>query len=66
MTFVKASMKMFTMAETVAILHVTRKTIYRYMAAGKLRAVRIGEGKRTGKLLFSEKELDRFLLEHSK
>ena len=47
-----AEMKVYTIEELVDLLHVTRRTIYNYIKAGKLKAVKMGKYWRvTGKAL---------------
>lgn len=36
--------RVYTLAELAEILHVTRRTLYRYVSEGKLKAVKMGGG----------------------
>lgn len=48
--------KLFTIPEVAGILRVSKPTVYRLMASGKLNPVKIG-----GRTLFKESELTRFI-----
>ncbi len=48
--------KLHTVAETAQLLHISRGNLYRLVAEGKLRPIKLG--KRT---LFSEQELEVFI-----
>ncbi len=49
-------LKVYTIEEVVAILRVTRRTVYTYIKEGKLKAVKIGKYWRV-----TEKALEEFL-----
>lgn len=51
-----AEMKVYTLGEITEILQVTRRTIYNYIKAGQLKAVKIGREWRV-----TQKALDAFL-----
>lgn len=51
-----AEMNVYTMVEVAGILKVTRRTIYNYIKAGQLKAVKIGREWRV-----TQKALDSFL-----
>lgn len=38
-----AAIKLYSLEEVAAILHITRRTVYTYVHAGKLKAVKIGK-----------------------
>ena len=48
--------KLFTVSETIQLLHISRGNLYRLIAEGKLKPIKLG--KRT---LFSEQELEAFI-----
>jgi len=48
--------KVYTLDEIAAILHITRRTLYSYVKEGKLKGVKIGKYWRV-----SEKQLEEFL-----
>ena len=51
-----AEIKVYTLDEIAAILHVTRRTVYTYVKEGKLKAVKVGKYWRV-----TEKNLEDFL-----
>jgi excisionase family DNA binding protein len=53
--------KLYTVAETAQLLHISRGNLYRLIAEGKLKPIKLG--KRT---LFSEQELEAFIEELKK
>ena len=48
--------KVYTLEEVAAILHITRRTLYTYVKEGKLKAVKVGKYWRV-----TEKNLEEFL-----
>jgi excisionase family DNA binding protein len=48
--------KLLTINETLAILRITRTTLYRHMASGLVTPVKLGN-----RTLFKEEEIDRFI-----
>jgi len=52
--------RLFTMAEVMEMLRISRTTLYRHISAGLIKPVKFG-----GKVLFTEKELER-VIKHMK
>jgi excisionase family DNA binding protein len=52
--------KLYTVKEAMEILRVSHATLYRHISAGLIKPVKFG-----GKVLFTEKELDR-VIKHMK
>ena len=50
--------KLYTLQEVADILHVTRKTIYNYMKAKKIKAIKVGRTYRV-----TQEELNKYLTE---
>lgn len=48
--------ELFTVKEVLAKLKITRATLYRYMAQGKITPVKLG-----GRTMFKESDLDAFI-----
>ena len=61
MAYGKENIKMYTTKETAEILRVSIKTVFNYIKEGRLKPVRIGGTKKTGKTLIPEKEIEKFL-----
>ena len=59
--FLKENMKMYTTKETAEILRVSLKTVFNYIKEGRLKPVRIGGTKKTGKTLIPQSEIEKFL-----
>jgi len=53
--------KLMTVKETAERLRVTPQTVFNYLKAGILQAVRIGGAGKTGRTLIAESELERFI-----
>ena len=53
--------KYYTTQETAKILRISLKTVFNYIEQGKLRPVRIGGQKKTGKNLIPESEIEKLL-----
>jgi len=53
--------KYYTTQETAKILRISLKTVFNYMEQGKLKPVRIGGKKKTGKTLIPESEIQKLL-----
>ncbi len=56
-------MKLYTVKEAAAYLHVSKSTVYQLKDEGRLSYYKIGARGKGGKKLFQEEELDRFLNE---
>lgn len=50
--------KLYTLQEVADLLHVTRKTIYNYMKAKKIKAIKVGRTYRV-----TQEELNKYLTE---
>jgi excisionase family DNA binding protein len=48
--------KLYTIAEVAALLRISKPTLYRLMASGDLKSVKLG-----GRTLFKESEVERFV-----
>ncbi|MCK4448600.1 MAG: helix-turn-helix domain-containing protein [Candidatus Marinimicrobia bacterium] len=61
MAYGKVNIKMYTTKETAEILRVNIKTVFNYIKQGKLKPVRIGGTKKTGKTLIPQSEIEKLL-----
>ena len=61
MAYGKGNIKMYTTQETAEILRVNIKTVFNYIKQGKLKPVRIGGIKKTGKTLIPKSEIEKLL-----
>lgn len=61
MAYEKENNKFYTTKETAEILRVNLKTIFNYIRQGKIKPVRIGGNKKTGKTLIPQSEIDKIL-----
>ena len=61
MAYGKVNIKMYTTKETAEILRVNIKTVFNYIKQGKLKPVRIGGTKKTGKTLIPHTEIEKLL-----
>jgi len=61
MAYEKENMKMYTTKETAEILRVSLKTVFNYIREGRLKPVRIGGNKKTGKTLIPKSEIEKLL-----
>jgi len=53
--------KYYTTQETAKILRISLKTVFNYIGQGKLKPVKIGGIKKTGKTLIPESEIQNLL-----
>jgi len=53
--------KYYTTQETAKILRISLKTVFNYIEQGKLKPVKIGGTKKTGKNLIPESEIQKLL-----
>ena len=53
--------KYYTTQETAKILRISLKTVFNYIEQGKLKPVKIGGTKKTGKNLIPESEIQKIL-----
>ena len=53
--------KLYTTQETAEILRVSLRTLFNYIKQGKLKPVRIGGTKKTGKTLIPQSEIEKLL-----
>ena len=61
MAYGKENIKMYTTKETAEILRVSLKTVFNYIHEGRLKPVRIGGTKKTGKTLIPQSEIEKLL-----
>lgn len=61
MAYGKVNIKMYTTKETAEILRVNIKTVFNYIHEGRLKPVRIGGTKKTGKTLIPKSEIEKLL-----
>ncbi|RKY51917.1 MAG: DNA-binding protein [Candidatus Neomarinimicrobiota bacterium] len=54
-------MKMYTTKETAEVLRVCLKTVFNYIKEGRLKPVRIGGTKKTGRTLIPKSEIEKLL-----
>jgi excisionase family DNA binding protein len=60
----KRGNKLFTISEVAKRLGISRRTVYRYIKKGKLKATKISQTPLYQVLRISEKDLNQFLKEH--